>query len=106
MSWKDGVIAGTGNSRYLKTVSNFMSLYPTYADFVAALVAGTLPIDLNRINAAGRAQIGTALAKATLLDDTTATATGGSETVSQAILYNATVGSDLQIKKKSFSTLN
>ncbi|MEM5766875.1 MAG: hypothetical protein AAGU32_01060 [Bacillota bacterium] len=69
---QDNIMAGTGNSRYLKSVSNFMSLYPTYADFVAALVAGTLPIDLNGINAAGWAQVGTALNKANLLTDATA----------------------------------
>ncbi|MEA4932940.1 MAG: hypothetical protein VB071_05050, partial [Lawsonibacter sp.] len=38
------------------------------------------------------------------LSAATASATGGSETVSQAILYNAAVGADLQIKKKEFST--
>lgn len=73
---KDGVITGTGNSRYLKSVSNFLTLYPTYADFVAALVAGTLPIDLNGINAAGWTQEGTALNKANLLTDTTKTKLG------------------------------
>ena len=49
-----------------------MTVYPTYADFVAALVAGTLPIDLNGINAAGWTQQGTALNKANLLTDATA----------------------------------
>jgi len=37
---QDAIVLGTGNSRYLKSVSGFMSLYPTYEDFAAALVAG------------------------------------------------------------------
>ena len=42
---KDMIIKGTGDSRYLKSVSNFLSLYPDYESFVAALVAGTeIPI--------------------------------------------------------------
>ena len=49
-----------------------MTVYPTYEDFVAALVAGTLPIDLNGVNAAGWTQQGTALNKANLLTDATA----------------------------------
>ena len=68
---KDSVILGSGNSRYLKSVADFKTLYPTYDDFAAALVAGTLPIDLNGINAAGFQQIGDALGKATLLTDAT-----------------------------------
>lgn len=69
---KDAIALGTGNSRYLKSVSGFMSLYPTYESFVAALVAGTLPIDLNGINPDGWSQLGTALDKAHLLTDATA----------------------------------
>lgn len=69
---KDAIALGTGNSRYLKSVSGFMSLYPTYESFVAALVAGTLPIDLNGINPDGWAQLGTDLDKAHLLTDATA----------------------------------
>ena len=68
---QDGVIAGTGNSRHLKSVSNFLTLYPTYSDFVAAMVAGTLPIDL-LYNAAGWTAEGNALNKAALLKDATA----------------------------------
>lgn len=71
---KDFVPKGTGNSRFLKSVSNFLSLYPSYEDFVAALVAGTLPIDLNGINAEGVTQVGTGLTKANFLTDATATA--------------------------------
>ncbi len=73
---KDGVIYGSGNSRFLKSVSNFKTLYPTYDAFVNALVAGTLPIDLNGINSAGWKQIADALNKANLLTDETAKALG------------------------------
>lgn len=69
---QDAISLKTGNSRYLKSVSGFMSLYPTYEDFVAALVAGTLPIDLNGINPDGWAQLGMELDKAHLLTDSTA----------------------------------
>lgn len=53
ISVQDGIIKGTGNSRYLKSVANFLSLYPNYEAFAAALIAGELPIDLNGINEAG-----------------------------------------------------
>lgn len=70
----DMIPKGNGNSRYLKSVSNFLTLYPTYADFVAALVAGTLPVDFNGLNSAGIQQLGTPLNKANLLTDATASA--------------------------------
>ena len=73
---KDFVPKGTGNSRYLKSVSNFLTQYPDYNSFAQALIAGTLPIDLNGINANGVQQQGTALNKANLLTDATATALG------------------------------
>ena len=73
---QDGIIAGNGNSRYLKTVAAALTLYPTYQDFMAALIAGTFPIDLNGINQAGWSQLGTALNKASLLTDATAAALG------------------------------
>lgn len=73
---QDGIVAGNGNSRYLKTVAEALSLYPTYQDFIAALIAGTFPIDLNGINAAGWVQQGTALNKANLLADVTASSIG------------------------------
>lgn len=69
---QDSIMMETGNSRYLKSVSGFLSLYPTYEAFAAALVAGTLPVDLNGINADGWAQLGTELNKANLLTDATA----------------------------------
>lgn len=90
---KDMVPKGTGNSRTLKSVSNFLTLYPTYNDFVAAIVAGTLPIDLGAINSAGCDEVGTPLNKANLLTDATATAiglTGSNPTVNDAL---AAIGS-------------
>lgn len=90
-------IKGTGDSRYLKSVSNFLTQYPTYADFATALVAGTLPIDLNGINASGFDVIGTPLNKATLLSDTTATALGltGDPTVDDALSQIASAKANL-----------
>lgn len=77
---QDGIIAGNGNSRYLKTVAAALSLYPKYEDFIAALIAGTFPIDLNGINASGWVQQGTPLNKANLFSDTTASSLGLSAT--------------------------
>lgn len=68
---QDSIILGTGNSRYLKSVANFLELYPDYISFATALIAGTLPVDLAGINDAGWQQIGHALNKETLLDDNT-----------------------------------
>lgn len=73
---KDFIPEGTGNSRFLKSVSNFKQLYPNYDDFVAALVAGTLPIDFNGINDAGVRQKGSALSRANILPDETCDALG------------------------------
>lgn len=73
---KDLIKKGTGNSRYLKSVADFKQRYPTYDDFVQALVAGTLPIDLNGINPDGITQLGTSLSKVNLLQDSTATSLG------------------------------
>lgn len=64
---KDFIPKGTGNSRFLKSVADFMARYPTYADFAAALIAGTLPVDFNGINAAGVAEMGTPLNRQTML---------------------------------------
>lgn len=69
---KDGVIAETGNSRYLRSIAGFLQAYPTYEAFAAALIAGTLPIDWNGKNPNGWAQQGTDLNKANLLTDATA----------------------------------
>lgn len=73
---QDAIIKGNGNSRYLKTVAAALSLYPTYEDFLQALIAGTFPIDLNGINAEGWTQQGTPLNKASLLSDATAISLG------------------------------
>lgn len=69
---QDGIIKGTGNSRYLKSIAAFLAQYPTYEAFAAALAAGTLPVDLNGINEDGWQQLGTVLNKASLLRDSTA----------------------------------
>ena len=83
----DGIIKSTGNSRYLKSVANFMSLYPTYEDFAAALISGTLPIDLNGINPNGWSQQATPLTKANLLSDSTGSmlGVGSTGTVNSAL---------------------
>lgn len=47
-----------------------MSLYPTYEDFLQAMIAGTFPVDFNGINKDGWTQLGTPLNKANLLSDT------------------------------------
>lgn len=69
---QDAIINETGNSRYLRSIAGFLQAYPTYEDFAAALIAGTLPIDLAGINVDGFAQLGTDLNKANLLTDATA----------------------------------
>ncbi len=81
----DGIINENGNSRYLRSVANLLTLYPTYEDFAAALVAGTLPIDLAGINEDGWATLGTALNKANLMSDATAALLGGVETVDEGL---------------------
>lgn len=84
---QDGVIKGTGNSRYLKSIAAFLTQYPTYEAFAAALAAGTLPIDLNGINETGWETLGTALNKANLLQDATAALYGlGSDAVPDDVL--------------------
>ena len=67
----DGIIAGTGNSRLVKSVPNFLQLYPTYEAFVGALIAGTLPLDII-FNSPGWQQLPDFLNKTTLLQDATA----------------------------------
>lgn len=76
----DGIIKGTGNSRYLKSVANALALYPTHESLMEALAAGTLPIDLNGINPAGWNTVGDKLDKATLLTDALCTELGLSTT--------------------------
>jgi hypothetical protein len=83
---KDGIIKGTGNSRYLKSALTGIN---TWEDFRAALLAGTLPIDLNGINEDGWQQIGTALNKAFFLNDNIAlkfiSTVSGSETINDIL---------------------
>lgn len=85
---QDTIIKGTGNSRSLRSVPNFLTLYPTYEAFAAALVGGTLPVDLGALNAPGVQTLGTALNKANLLSDAVEKAIWGStanRTPSQAL---------------------
>lgn len=69
---EDMVIKGTGNSRFLKSVENFLDLFPTYEAFAAAFAAGILPVDFNGINPEGITQMGTPYAKSSVLADETA----------------------------------
>ncbi|HWQ76862.1 MAG TPA: hypothetical protein VN441_16265 [Syntrophomonas sp.] len=81
---KDGIIRGEGNSRLLKSPATIPA---TFAEFRAALIAGTLPVDL-LYNATGWDVQGTALNKANLLTDAVAEALGlesDDPTVSEAL---------------------
>lgn len=69
---QDTIIKGSGNSRTLASVPNFLTLYPTYEAFAQALINRELPIDLGPINPAGVDVHGTDLNKSTLLKDATA----------------------------------
>ena len=90
---QDGIIKGTGNSRFLKSVPDFLSQYPTYESFVAALAAGTLPVDFNGINETGWQQLGTALNKGNLLSDETAAVYGlGSDAVPNDVFMILGIG--------------
>lgn len=82
---KDFVSKGQGNSRYLK--SNLLE-GTSWDAALALLRAGTFPIDLNGVNPDGYTQLGTALNKANLLTDATASAlelTGDDPTVNDAL---------------------
>lgn len=70
----DGIIKGTGNSRYLKTVPNALTLYPDWPTALQAMVDGTFPVDFNGINPNGWTTQGTKLSKANLLTDAVANA--------------------------------
>ena len=74
---KDTIIKGAGNSRTIKSVPNFSALYPTWESFRDAIGTNGIPIDLLGLAAAGVNQMGTALNKAALLSDSTASAIGG-----------------------------
>ena len=87
---------GSGNSRYLKTVGEALSLYPTYEDFLQAMIAGTFPVDFNGINKDGWTQQGTHLNKANLLSDTVIStlglSTGANSTPNDAFNVLANIG--------------
>lgn len=72
---KDTIIKETGNSRFLR--SNVAEDI-TFAEFIALLRAGQLPIDLAGINEEGIDTLGMPLGKSTLLDDETETVIWGS----------------------------
>ena len=67
----DTILAGTGNSRYLRTS---ISADATWADALTMLRDGTFPIDLAGINMDGIVQLGTALTSDTLLKSAIITA--------------------------------
>ena len=66
---KDSILAGTGNSRYLKTS---LSADITWQRALELLRAGTFPVDFNGTNPNGYTQVGTPLNKANLMTDATA----------------------------------
>lgn len=80
----DGIIKGTGNSRFLKVPPNALTLYPTWEAAAEAMIAGTFPIDLNGVNPAGWDVQGDKLNKATLLTDALCTALGLPDTATPA----------------------
>lgn len=69
----DSVIAGTGNSRYLRTS---ISASTTWEEALTMLRAGTFPIDLAGINLSGFTTLGTALNSDSLLKSAIITALG------------------------------
>jgi hypothetical protein len=93
---QDAIIKGIGNSRYLKTVGEALSLYPTYEDFMQAMVTGIFPVDFNGINKDGWTQLGTLLNKANLLSDTVIStlglSTGVNSTPNDAFNVLANIG--------------
>lgn len=93
---QDAIIKGIGNSRYLKTVGEALSLYPTYEDFLQAMIEGTFPVDFNGINKDGWTQQGTPLNKANLLSDTVIStlglSTGVNSTPNDAFNVLANIG--------------
>lgn len=93
---QDAIMKGNGNSRYLKTVGEALSLYPTYEDFMQAMVAGIFPVDFNGINKDGWTQLGTLLNKANLLSDTVIStlglSTGANSTPNDAFNVLANIG--------------
>lgn len=70
---KDSIIAGTGNSRYLRTS---LPADTTWEDALEMLRSGTFPVDFAGINDAGFTQLGTALNTANLLKSAVVTQLG------------------------------
>ena len=95
---RDGIIKGTGNSWFLRTVANAKALYPTWDAALDALIQGTFPIDLNGMNPTGWSAVGTPLSKANLLSDQTGTALAlsGDPTVDQALARLRTLAQTAQ----------
>lgn len=104
---QDAIIKGIGNSRYLKTVGEALSLYPTYEDFMQAMVAGIFPVDFNGINKDGWTQLGTLLNKANLLSDTVIStlglSTGVNSTPNDAFNVLANIG-NVHVWRKTVKT--
>lgn len=98
---------GSGNSRYLKTVGEALSLYPTYEDFLQAMISGTFPVDFNGINKDGWTQLGTPLNKANLLSDTVIStlglSTGVNSTPNDAFNVLANIG-NVHVWRKTVKT--
>lgn len=104
---QDAIIKGIGNSRYLKTVGEALSLYPTYEDFLQAMIEGTFPVDFNGINKDGWTQQGTPLNKANLLSDTVIStlglSTGVNSTPNDAFNVLANIG-NVHVWRKTVTT--
>ena len=84
-----------------------MSLYPTYEDFMQAMVAGIFPVDFNGINKDGWTQLGTLLNKANLLSDTVIStlglSTGVNSTPNDAFNVLANIG-NVHVWRKTVKT--
>lgn len=85
---KDTILAGTGNSRYLKTS---LSDTTTWAQALEMLRAGTFPIDLAGINMSGIVQLGTALTSDTLLKSAVITALNLDENATPSDAWEAVI---------------
>lgn len=72
---QDAIIAGTGNSRVLKTAPGALERYPTHEALMQAFEDGSFLFDFLR-NPSGYTQLGTDLKKETMLQDATAALVG------------------------------
>lgn len=82
----DGVIKGTGNSRWLRVPPNIKQLCPDFDSMLDVMIQGRFPIDLNGLNADGWEVMGTLFTKPNVLTDKTRSALGltGDVTIDQA----------------------